>query len=589
MTLGVTDSCYAKDAAVSFIARRQGSVNYYYRETTPADVKQLLIRLHGSAPSEVWVSLRTPDRREANARLARVRGEQHRKWDEVRSSAQVALRIPTKRELAEAVAEFVHEKFVAVHRQQLRDRLNAGLDPAAEARRRRQKIAQAELMPSPSDVSDMERLAAALCTRKGWSLRLMKGADGDEGQGLVALVTKAVQHARGDIVETLEGRPPERTRNDVLDKLGAGVAHKARTGEAIMELFDRYEEDSKRAGKSTDTLSTERQVMGHFATFVGRDRSITDIGRSDIREFKRALAGVPIRWTARPQLKGLALREAASAWTNIGGSVRSMRTVNRELSAVSAFYAWLVENAYVDENIANGFRAKIDKTQGKYPPYTYNELRRLFATPLFTECDRAKEHLPGDDQVRDWRYWIPLCALYSGARAGEIAQLLCADVREEEGVWVFDVNEEAQDVTKSLKSASSRRLVPVHPSLVRLGFLDHVKAVQAAGGLSLFPDLKPGPRNNMSYHPSRFWQRYLHRVGMKRTGLGLHSFRHTFADECRRRGVDAGILQVLLGHADHSITAHYGTLANGNLDQRFAAIKALGFGDLHPPLDERPG
>ncbi len=68
---------------------------------------------------------------------------------------------------------------------------------------------------------------------------------------------------------------------------------------------------------------------------------------------------------------------------------------------------------------------------------------------------------------------------------------------------------------------------------------------------------------------------------MKRPGLGLHSFRHTFADECRRAGVDEGVLKALLGHADHSQTGHYGTLALGNLRQRQQAINMISFGGLH--------
>lgn len=71
---------------------------------------------------------------------------------------------------------------------------------------------------------------------------------------------------------------------------------------------------------------------------------------------------------------------------------------------------------------------RIDKKQIKYPPYTQGQLKTVSSSSLFGKCNSEKPHLPGKARVRDWRYWIPLCALYSGARAGEIAQLLCADI-----------------------------------------------------------------------------------------------------------------------------------------------------------------
>jgi site-specific recombinase XerD len=124
---------------------------------------------------------------------------------------------------------------------------------------------------------------------------------------------------------------------------------------------------------------------------------------------------------------------------------------------------------------------------------------------------------------------------------------------------------------------------------VRLGFIDYVHALSERGTASLFPQLEPGTRDDMSYYPSRFWQGYLKKAGLKERGLALHSFRHTFADECRRRGVDGHVLQALLGHADHSMTGHYGTLPPGTLEQRRVAIESLTFGGLHssaPPHDE---
>lgn len=284
----------------------------------------------------------------------------------------------------------------------------------------------------------------------------------------------------------------------------------------------------------------------------------------------------------KKELEGLSLAEAADEWGRLGGAVRSQRTVAKEVSGLSSFFVWLIDNAYVDEdNPTIGFRPRrFDKKETKYPPYSDAQLRAVFGSSLFALCDSAKVYLPGTDQIRDWRYWLPLCALYSGARAGEIAQLHCSDLREEQGVWVFDFNDAGGD-GKTLKTSSSRRIIPVHPALFGLGIQDYIAGMRNAGHTQLFPEIKPGPRGDWSYAPSKFWQKYLKRIGVKQPGLALHSFRHGFVDECRRKGVSKDVVQALLGHSDGSVTAHYGSIPWGTLVERKQAIDALSYKELH--------
>ena len=43
-----------------------------------------------------------------------------------------------------------------------------------------------------------------------------------------------------------------------------------------------------------------------------------------------------------------------------------------------------------------------------------------------------------------------------------------------------------------MKSEAGQRVVPVHPELVRIGFLDYVAAMKKASERKLFPDLRRG-------------------------------------------------------------------------------------------------
>lgn len=568
-----------------YVVKRPGSKNWYYREAVPADVRAILAQRHGKTPPDAMSSLRTQNQREAERRVVAVRARQHEAWDEIRSSSSAVPNVPNAHEMIEAVTAHVHQGFLRVQSAKLREEFTmVGGNMAEIAVQRRNKRAQAALFPSADDAREMESLSAAVARNQGWSIVPGSGLQGERWNELVGLVTRAVQLARSDLADLMDGKDATVEHAAVVERLGGirGSEARAAIDEDIMSLFALYERERLREGKRADTIATERKTIEHFAKFVGKGIAVPAISRSHIRDFKRALSEVPHRWTTRPELAGMQLADAARTWASTRGVTRSARTINREVSEVSAFLAWLKDNAYIEENVATGFRTRIDKTKHKYPPYSDSQLKELFSSPLFVGCHPKKEHLSGDEKVCDWRYWLPLCALYSGARAGEIAQLECADIREVEGVWIFDFNEDGEETGKRLKTASSRRAVPIHKVLIELGWLDHVQQQIAVGHRRVFADLQTGPRGDWSYRPSRFWARYLERIGMKRPGLNLHSFRHTFADGCRKAGVEGGVLQALLGHADHSQTGHYGTSALGNLRQRQDAIASVYFGDVHP-------
>jgi integrase len=155
----------------------------------------------------------------------------------------------------------------------------------------------------------------------------------------------------------------------------------------------------------------------------------------------------------------------------------------------------------------------------------------LFSSPLFHSCGGDKrEHEPGDIKCRDWRYWLPLIALYSGARLGEIAQLLVKDVLKKDGHWCFHICKDGE-IQKSVKTAGSERIVPIHPELIGLGLIDYHERSVSEGHISLFPEIKADTRGFMSGRPSKFFQNYFRAIGLKvDKSVNCHSLRHGIAD-----------------------------------------------------------
>lgn len=563
------------------LARRKNSANFYYRESYPEDVRSILIARDGSAPAEKWTSLRTPDLKEAKRRLVKVQAEQHAEWDVLRNAAGAPTKTPSLAELADAAFEFVHTQFVVIHRDKLRAQFAEQADVSSIIAQRKRSLALGSFLPPESDELAMEKLAAIIEAKRTWSLRHENAEGLSLHQQLVRLVSQAVHLARAAIVDELEGRVPETDREQVIKRMGVTPHKIAPAGQTIVELFDLF---AAGARKKKDTLNTERKIIVNFAAFVGPTRDVASVTKGEFREFRNALQKVPVNWQLRKDLKGLSLREVAAKWTTAGGAGRNAKTVAREWSGLSAFYSWLVTDGYCDENLTAGLAPRFDKKKGKLPTYSQEKLRAVFGSPLFGNCaGNGNEHVEGGIQIRDWRYWIPLCALYSGARAGEVAQLLPSDVRQEEGIWVFDfveTDEESID-PKSIKTEASRRMVPVHAVLLNLGLLDLVRRARAKDQSRLFPEIRPCKRGMLSTQPSKFMQSYLKRIGLKERGMALHSFRHTFSDEIRRKGGSDAVLGTILGHAKGTITAHYGTLTEGNLAQRQTLVDLVAYEGLH--------
>jgi integrase len=182
--------------------------------------------------------------------------------------------------------------------------------------------------------------------------------------------------------------------------------------------------------------------------------------------------------------------------------------------------------------------------------------------------------------VRDWRYWIPLIGLYSGARLGEIAQLLVADLRAIHGTWVFHITREGSG-RKTVKTPGSERIVPVHSELVRRGLLNYHATMKALGHQNLFPEIKADGRGFMSGRPSAFFNGYFAAIGIKEDKtVNFHSFRHGIADTFRNAGYLDEQFGLLLGHTKATTSGRYGIIPQGILVDRVKMIEAVAFPDL---------
>lgn len=382
------------------------------------------------------------------------------------------------------------------------------------------------------------------------------------------------------------GRSRERDEGDwsgqARDKLvspPAAVRHAP--GEKIQELFDRFKRE-RPAGISNDTWAQNRKIIVLFDEFVGGNAHVSELNRKNIREWKAALFRWPVKAADTRAFKGLTFSKIIEANERVGKPVIAPRTVNRYLSALGGFCTWLRANDFIAEDVLNGMFLNLDRSARTRVPFTTAQLNSIFKSPLYSQCGGDKhEHENGTIKIRDWRYWIPLIGLYSGARLGEIAQLLTADLKKVHETWIFHITREGSP-KKSVKTAGSERIIPVHSELVRLGLLQYHAAMIAAGHKNLFPEIKPDGRGFMSGRPSAFFNDYFVAIGMKEDkSVNFHSFRHGIADAFRNAGYLDEQFAMLLGHTKATTSGRYGIMPQGILADRVKMIELIEFPGLN--------
>lgn len=124
--------------------------------------------------------------------------------------------------------------------------------------------------------------------------------------------------------------------------------------------------------------------------------------------------------------------------------------------------------------------------------FTDEDLHAIFNRPWF-KCGTVDRNREGRfHHYRAFHYWLPLIGFFTGARINELCQLYLDDIKHDDaGFYFFEINSERAD--QSLKTINSRRKIPLHPTLIKLGLIHYCEALKKAGHERLFPELP--------YHP----------------------------------------------------------------------------------------
>ncbi len=345
---------------------------------------------------------------------------------------------------------------------------------------------------------------------------------------LLRLVLEAAERSDGYSLGTApatQAEPPVRP-----------LAASAALGEAIDDFMDEHSRQwpDKTAGQF-------RSYLAILLEYLGPDRLLGTVTKQEASDVKKLLQMLPVSRNTKPHLKGMSLFEVVKVK---GEKTISPKTINSHIDLYRRFFTWAELHGHSPHKLFDGMKVPKAKSAGTdRKPFSVAQSQQLYM-----ELTQDKSGLVRSDSHK----WGALLGMFTGARLNEICQLEIADIQQEDGIWYLQITDEG-DNKKSVKANASRRKVPLHSNLLRIGFLAFVEGRK--NGSRLFPDYSFSKNGGYGRNLGRWFnESFLPRLGIKQQSLVFHSYRHTMVTRLGQADVPQPIIQSIVGHAPEGVT-----------------------------------
>jgi hypothetical protein len=344
------------------------------------------------------------------------------------------------------------------------------------------------------------------------------------------------------------------------------------------------------AGKTTEKHAT---VLEYVVEALGPKTVVATIDYDKVQEVRSIIARTPAN--RNKVYPGVSLAKAIERGGKDGKPTLMHLTQRTYCEAVRNLLKFATHKKLLPSNPAEDLKPLLKETvplDQKRLPFSADQLAAFFTGTFYRSCvpGAAKPYHKPD---RAWRFWLPPLSLFSGARPNEVCQLFVEDIKQTKtGTWYFDFVNEDED--QSRKNEASKRCVPIHSEIVRLGFLDFVAArrqTMAKHGPRLFHEIPPkkGEPANLAFYPcKRFNEAFLSAEITVEARQSFYSLRHTVRDALRRAKVGEEALFAIGGWTPtggRAVSSHYGDIRNPDLwveDVEKIAYPGLDLSFLYP-------
>jgi integrase len=290
-------------------------------------------------------------------------------------------------------------------------------------------------------------------------------------------------------------------------------------------------------------VDAHRSDLQLFIKIMG-DIPITSIDRTVMRQYRDTLLKLPPNFSRNKLYKDKSIEEILKITHK---KVLSSKRVNYLVQAVGSLLDWCQVEGFIQFNPVKKLQI-IDTRQAidLRDPFETSDLDLIFSHPKYKNA-----------QFKSPAYfWIPLIGLFTGMRAEEISQLYTKDIYKKKGIWIIDINAEGVDAygyPKTLKNKNAVRLVPVHHTLIDLGFIDYCRNISDRNIIRLFSELRKTEKTGKygKQPTKRFSDLIKQALNVENHTFekkSFHSLRHTFADFYKQNGLQDNAFRQLYGH-----------------------------------------
>lgn len=321
------------------------------------------------------------------------------------------------------------------------------------------------------------------------------------------------------------------------------------SGLVLSDAVERY------IAAKTRPLKTVLEIRRSLATFVRvvGDKNLSALTRGDFVTFVRHLAEQKIGGKGRGSIERTMSREAVSKYLTF------LRSALNYAEQIELFGG---PNPVTNISLTYLVPDQDARVMRKKRPFETDELNRVFAHPWFTGCRSPQmDHEPGSHRLADSRYWAPLTALLTGARAAELGGLMLSEVRLDHMHPHIEI---APNEFRRTKGGYGR-LVPILDQLLELGFAKYVAKLREAGEQRLFPDWVPPKRlgkfdwNDAAWANAKLIRAFNRSVVPKmlpdkikpgiRQEVTFHGFRGAFKSMLTGYQINPNTINEVVGHA----------------------------------------
>lgn len=309
--------------------------------------------------------------------------------------------------------------------------------------------------------------------------------------------------------------------------------------ELVRQYWEHRRIESRWSPKSEGEYEKHIQLL--YERF-GAEMDASAFGVPEAREMREILQRSPVNRSKRKETRGKSLDTVLG---NYSGPTLSLRTINKYMTTYSGLFTWAAREGLCNANPFAGllFSDKgLDKEEQRQP-FSKEEIEKILKSLLSENSGYSDHHK-----------WGALLGVFTGARLNEIAQLYIEDVITRDDILCIDINKKP-GTNKRLKTASSKRVVPLHPRLLEYGFVEYFDRIKSSGAERLFPEFTYSKSDGYGRNLGRWTnESLLPRLGIKRKELTFHSFRHTMVHRLTAAGVQQPHVMAIVGHEQGTTT-----------------------------------